>query len=730
MGVAMPTGGYVGQMLEPGGWPEADENVFYDRAQQFAHVLRGVTDVLDTCLQQRSRVFEGGIWSGGAAIAADGELGARIDYLMSLQENIAGASTWHDHIAVAIAHTKSDIADNVDTALRQITVIQNDPTLEADERTSAINAVLATTYAANVGMVTATAEQIVATQAWNPPKDAVPGLLDRQMPPVDLTLSTPTQPGTSQPGTTVPGVIDPGTTQPGAAEPGATDPGSTQPGTSQPGGSQPEDSLPDTRLPDGNPTDGQPTTPTQPEADAPTANPAAPQPAFPGGSIIPPMPGGGQTTGPRPPAESIRPNAPTPPAIAAEDGGSVAAPAIPAAAAGADGGGKGLAPASASPTPTVPASMGTTHREDPGPAVAPAAAAPVAGGGVPGGGTMAPAARGGGGASSGPAATGGAPVSQRPMSQHPSSRATSGSNRTAAARNAPNPAPPDRATLADAAAAVAIPVSAALAARDAIAAASADNSEGRAGGGPDPLRLARRIAAALNAPDSDGHDDFGFFWVTGVTTDGEIVVANSYGLAYIPAGVHLPRPVHMATADDAIAPSERVPWATYPLVAVQGWATHRGKKLRAVIATEAHFGQSDAGAAKVVLAPDEIPEAGGMSGRARLEVVDTEAAQRLADTTDRQLSALLPPVPASAEPPADKRPLMWFDVMKPMASNATGREAAHLRAFHAYVLHAEAVALAESHSTVDPVDRRTVIADWLYWKHLGALLNSALTTTV
>ena len=65
-------------------------------------------------------------------------------------------------------------------------------------------------------------------------------------------------------------------------------------------------------------------------------------------------------------------------------------------------------------------------------------------------------------------------------------------------------------------------------------------------------------------------------------------------------------------------------------------------------------------------------------------------------------------------------------VMKPMASKASGRQAAHLRAFHAYVAHAEQVLLREAHAEADPLAQRSAVAEWLYWKHLTGLLNAAL----
>jgi hypothetical protein len=315
-----------------------------------------------------------------------------------------------------------------------------------------------------------------------------------------------------------------------------------------------------------------------------------------------------------------------------------------------------------------------------------------------------------------------------------------------------------------------IPVSAARAERDAVADAATADASRR--GGSDPLRLGRRVGAALNAPGNGGEGNLGFFWITAVTTDGAIVVANSYGLAYIPDGVQLPEQVYMASADEAIPATERARWATYPVMAVQGWAEHHDKKLRAVIGTEQQFAGSDPGVAKIVLDPDDIPETGAMVGRSRLEVVDPAAADRLAGTGDSRLIDLLPPAPAGAEPaeqrptsevmdsveatelsasvaagtvdpqqllstlpaapadagpPADERPILWFDVVKPLASKATGRTAAHLRAFHKYAGHTQEVVLSEAHTAVDLAAQRSAVADWLYWKHLTGLLNAALT---
>ena len=64
----------------------------------------------------------------------------------------------------------------------------------------------------------------------------------------------------------------------------------------------------------------------------------------------------------------------------------------------------------------------------------------------------------------------------------------------------------------------------------------------------------------------------------------------------------------MASADDSIPACERAKWATYPILAVQGWAQHHNVKLRAVVATEDQFKNFDPGAAKITLQPDDIPD--------------------------------------------------------------------------------------------------------------------------
>ncbi|EHI14082.1 hypothetical protein KEK_05562 [Mycolicibacterium thermoresistibile ATCC 19527] len=295
---------------------------------------------------------------------------------------------------------------------------------------------------------------------------------------------------------------------------------------------------------------------------------------------------------------------------------------------------------------------------------------------------------------------------------------------------APGPAPvaPPAAAATGAAgvAAAPVPVTNARAQRDAVAGAATAGALRRLQGGHDPLRLARQIGAALNAPPSIPEAQWGFLWATGVTVDGTIVVANSYGLAFIPDGVNLPEQVKMATADESIPPTERAKWATYPFLALQGWAQHTGATLQAVVGTDEQLRGIDPGARKVLIDEADIPQNGTMQGRSRLEVIAPESAARLTAMSDAMLPDLLPPPPVDATAPEDKSDQLWFDTMKPLMGAGEGRELAHLKSFIAYTEHRQELALHRAHTAIDAQSLREAIADWVYWQHLSVLMADAL----
>jgi hypothetical protein len=267
-----------------------------------------------------------------------------------------------------------------------------------------------------------------------------------------------------------------------------------------------------------------------------------------------------------------------------------------------------------------------------------------------------------------------------------------------------------------------IPVSSTRAQKEAIADATR-----RQGGGD--VQVAYRLAAALNAPDMVNKGDFKFFWMTAVTADGQIAVANSYGLAFIPDGVKLPAQVRMVSADEAIPVEERARWATYPNLALQGWAAHHNTTLRTVIARREQFAGIDPGVPTQFVADEDIPASGKMQGRSRLEVVAPGEAARLAAAGDLGLVEMLPPAPVDASPPADQRTSLWFDLMKHLMSSDAERGVAHLQSFATYAAHARELALHRAHSAVHAVEQRDAVADWLYWQRIAELLDDALAST-
>ena len=174
----------------------------------------------------------------------------------------------------------------------------------------------------------------------------------------------------------------------------------------------------------------------------------------------------------------------------------------------------------------------------------------------------------------------------------------------------------------------------------------------------------------------------------------------------------------MASADESIPVGDRAKWATYPILAVQGWAQHHNVRLRAVVATEDQFKNFDPGTAKITLQSDDIPDSGKMQGRNRLEVIAPGAASRLAGVNDTALSELLPPAPSDTNPPADETSKLWFEVMKPMMSTNPDRGVAHLEAFVNYAEHAQEQALYRAHTAAEA--RRATRGD----RRLGLLAAS------
>ncbi len=544
---------FVDAMTAGGGWPDTDESTLFARAQQLQLLRNEIASVTNAWNGQYSRVFEGGIWSGGAADAGGASIVSRLSAMKKPDEHLAKGFAYYNWVATIVENTKLSINASLGAAEVEFNRIRGNSSVNQQEE---IMNEVGRRRDSHRQIVSGARGQVPQFGQWNPPTSSIPPAIPAQAPS----------------------------------------------GT----GGAPQ------KMP--NPT-------FKPVSPSSASNPLD-------GFVRQPPPT--LSTATALPAESSNPST-VPQTVGDVPTSGATASAAPTTASG------GTAPT------TTPAQLGTTSvtsNSAPQSPNSPAAggpispASPAAVGSVQSSPTATEASKGASSSSTNRASTLATQSPSTPLSTAAPANSPSPSTApTNSSASAVTPASPSSSSASGAAAAPApVPVSTARAERDAILAASTPGGRRKAGDG-DPLQRARHIGAALNV----GVMDFGFFWVTGVTADGTIVVANSYGLAYIPDGVHLPEHVKMATADESITPAERATWATYPILAVQAWCRHHDKQLRAVVATEEQFANFDPGVAKIVLTADDIPGDGTMNGRSRLEAIAPDAAQRLIAVADTGL---------------------------------------------------------------------------------------------
>ncbi|WP_157625912.1 hypothetical protein [Mycobacterium sp. 155] len=729
-------------MAAPPAWPEADEDALETLSQTFKNAASTVRRQVESTQHEQAMMFAGAaLWSGAAAGAAHSALGQRITDLQNLATELQAACDLLHACSEAVKDAKKQISNNVESANEDIGSVKGDENIEDDDKKRYIQQKIQDTKNTNIALIQAEAKFISGAQSkpdlahYEVKRDQgsrnitrVNNLMNNGAPtlPVNNIAGTPPNPSATNPGKNP---------SPGAAVPGDGEP-----------------ALPVSNIAG---------TPPNPSATNPGKNPApvAPvpgEPALPAANVfpepvattpqIPSVPGAGRTPPP-----------PPTPATGSPVPGPAGAPGVPRL----DSPGSPGIPSQITPQmmgstgqPLTPQqqlndftrAMSNAAQQAPlnqpfagpqtgglGPSSAPvnpaaslqpppsAPAAPA---------DSAPAAPSGGGASpSAPPVNSNLNVASGPTPSMPLGPAPSLPTAGTPAPGPMGPAVAPASTSSNASSNVApapVPVTAARAERDAIAAAQTANALRRKQAGNDPLQLARRIAAALNASPSIPKYGWGFVWATGLTVDGGILVANSYGIAYIPDEVNLPEQVRMVSADESIPASDRAKWATYPFLALQDWAQHQGVRLQAVVGTQEQLTGIDPGVTKMVLDESDIPEDGRMQGRSRLEIIAPDAAAMLAATSDSGLTELLPPRPADDTAPADKSQSLWRELQKPLMRTTEGREVAHLEAFINYANHQGELALHRAHIASSPDEQRAAIADWVYWQHISVLISDSL----
>lgn len=386
------------------------------------------------------------------------------------------------------------------------------------------------------------------------------------------------------------------------------------------------------------------------------------------------------------------------------------------------------------PLPTQPlaaaAAAASLATPEPAAQAGAASGAPAAGGAATGsGGAAAPvsqAAASTAAAPTGAPQAGAAPAAPLGPAPTPSPAAPVAAPATGAAGAGPGVAPMSTNQQQSAAAAAPIPVTAARAERDAMAAAARVGLVRKSAGDAD-VQFAERIAAALHAPPSIPAMAWNFVWAVGVTATGEIIAANSYGVSFIPDGMCLPSQVIFVSADESIPAGQRGRWVREPFVALQAWCTFHDKTLKVVIGTEQEVQPFTGSLQTKIIPPEDIPTDGLMKGRTRLEVIAPEAAAKLAEWPDAQLHEALPPQPVQLTPP-DPAAIgkAWMESIRPlMQTTGEAYRTAHLEKLAAYGRLQEAAALYRAYTAPYAADLRAAITDWVWWQQFSTIQGDA-----
>lgn len=697
-------GGEYGRLtVVPPGWPHVDEELIAQAAQMFemfaVHIRASVVPRLQARMMALSDV-----WDGAGSEAAREEISAIADKHEANAASAIDVSNKLRAMESSVVKTKIVALITAEQAQKDCETIASDTDLSAEAKEALIEARIAGGLADNVRLVSANTFELAGNLGVSPGTLGVDGdFQDGNKPLVPAEARSQSLNEDFTGAGPAPSTVN-AQYSPSKRDGGGTGSGSPTPPTPQ----------------------AAPAAPLAPQAERPTA--AAPNNA---GSIGAgsSSAGGGSSSGLSSSGSSPSPASSMGSGSSSSGSGSPGAggqaQVTPAAVAG-DKAAAGRSPAggiSPAPSPSLSAPAPAAQ-----PAASPTLSSPTtstAGPSAPTSPSMSGPSGGGFGGAAATVPAGGAPAAgASPMPLGPPTTPTPATPGATPAGAPYSPGLAQAPTQAGSAvgAAAAVPVSAARAERDAAVAASTAGALRRRNQGNDPAQLARRIAAALNV----GNFDFGFYWVTALTVEGTILVANSYGIGYIPANVALPEGVQMVSADESIPAQMRAAWATYPILALQGWAQHHNERLRGVIATEDQFKGFDPGAAKIVLQPEDIPEDGTMRGRTRLEVIAPQAAAKLAATRDDGLAALLPPAQTATDRPEGDWAMLWFEVCKPLMSSSTSRVQAHLEAFRIYADQAMALALCTAQTEPETSAQRAAIADWVYWQHQSSVITEAL----
>ena len=170
---------FVDAMTAGGGWPDTDESTLFARAQQLQLLRNEIASVTNAWNGQYSRVFEGGIWSGGAADAGGASIVSRLSAMKKPDEHLAKGFAYYNWVATIVENTKLSINASLGAAEVEFNRIRGNSSVNQQEE---IMNEVGRRRDSHRQIVSGARGQVPQFGQWNPPTSSIPPAIPAQAP--------------------------------------------------------------------------------------------------------------------------------------------------------------------------------------------------------------------------------------------------------------------------------------------------------------------------------------------------------------------------------------------------------------------------------------------------------------------------------------------------------------------------------------------------------------------
>ena len=121
MGKGKPTGPHAAEMTGFGAWPETDEDVYTNRANELDGILSKVDAALGGWQSHQAAIFNGPhVWSGDASKQAGAAVDGAGKALQEHRQQLKDARDWCRNAAINIVNVKDTVTGNVEAGQHEI----------------------------------------------------------------------------------------------------------------------------------------------------------------------------------------------------------------------------------------------------------------------------------------------------------------------------------------------------------------------------------------------------------------------------------------------------------------------------------------------------------------------------------------------------------------------------------------------------------------------------------